>query len=71
MSSDFRIIECIKSSYNEGIFNVESEVTGERETFVNNLHKEKYKWAITTYPKVTELCKSNTNGYVIFKKNII
>ena len=31
---------------------------------VNNLHKEKYKWAITTYPKVTELCKSNTNGYV-------
>lgn len=36
---------------------------------VNNLHKEKYKWAITTYPKVNELCKSNTNGYVIFKKN--
>lgn len=36
LSSDFRIIECIKSSYNEGIFNVESEVTGERETFVND-----------------------------------
>lgn len=36
---------------------------------VNNFRKEKYNWTIVSYPKASELCKSNTNAYIIFKKN--